>query len=158
MFAELLLASAVAGDSTAATASASRASWLCGDEGETLAVLELGCGSGLASIAAAMTGARVLATDAVADAAQVVAQSARLNGVGTKPNHRHQYSQSTTHREPPELSAHACHHRSRSILALRTGSGQRPCRPSAATCSSARTPSSSAATPARPVVIAVVAA
>ena len=44
-------------------------------------VLELGCGLGLPSIAAALAGGRVLATDWSPDAVRVTAENAALNGV-----------------------------------------------------------------------------
>ena len=44
-------------------------------------VLELGCGLGLPSIAAALAGGRVLATDWSAEAVRATAENARLNGV-----------------------------------------------------------------------------
>jgi predicted nicotinamide N-methyase len=44
------------------------------------AVLELGCGLGLPSVAAALAGARVLATDRSPDAVAVVARNAERNG------------------------------------------------------------------------------
>jgi predicted nicotinamide N-methyase len=43
--------------------------------------LELGCGLGLPSIAAALAGGRVLATDWSPDAVEAAAHNARLNGV-----------------------------------------------------------------------------
>jgi predicted nicotinamide N-methyase len=43
-------------------------------------VVELGCGLGVASIAAALAGARVLATDWAADALAFTAENAALNG------------------------------------------------------------------------------
>ncbi len=46
-----------------------------------LRTLELGCGAGLCSIVAALGGASVVATDGVADATELVAKSAALNGV-----------------------------------------------------------------------------
>jgi predicted nicotinamide N-methyase len=46
-----------------------------------LRVVELGCGLGVPSIAAARAGASVLATDAAPEALDLVAQSARANGV-----------------------------------------------------------------------------
>jgi predicted nicotinamide N-methyase len=46
-----------------------------------LRVVELGCGLALPSIAAARAGAAVLATDACADALELVARNARANGV-----------------------------------------------------------------------------
>ena len=45
-------------------------------------VLELGCGLGLPSIAAALAGGRVLATDWSPQAVEAVADNARRNGVG----------------------------------------------------------------------------
>ena len=48
-------------------------------------VLELGCGAGLCSLVAAMVGADVLATDGVADATRLVAQSAQRNRLGSVP-------------------------------------------------------------------------
>jgi predicted nicotinamide N-methyase len=44
-------------------------------------VLELGCGLGLPSVAAALAGGRVLATDWSPDAVRATAENARLNGV-----------------------------------------------------------------------------
>ncbi|HEX6654172.1 MAG TPA: 50S ribosomal protein L11 methyltransferase [Thermoleophilaceae bacterium] len=44
-------------------------------------VIELGCGLAVPSLAAARTGARVLATDADPDALELVARNAELNGV-----------------------------------------------------------------------------
>jgi predicted nicotinamide N-methyase len=44
-------------------------------------VVELGCGLGLPSLAAARAGASVLATDAEADALELVARNARENGL-----------------------------------------------------------------------------
>jgi len=52
-----------------------------GGQGRTL--LELGCGIGLLSIAAARAGFEVLATDYYADALEFVATNAELNGVPT---------------------------------------------------------------------------
>jgi predicted nicotinamide N-methyase len=49
-----------------------------------LRVVELGCGLGPASIAAARAGAEVLATDASAEALRLVRRSAQLNGVGVE--------------------------------------------------------------------------
>src|SRR5215217_6396149 len=46
-----------------------------------LRVVELGCGLGVPSIAAARAGATVLATDADADALELVSRNARANGV-----------------------------------------------------------------------------
>ncbi|MBA8826479.1 putative nicotinamide N-methyase [Saccharopolyspora lacisalsi] len=46
-----------------------------------LSVLELGCGVGLPSIAAALSGGRVLATDRSRDAAELAGDNARRNGV-----------------------------------------------------------------------------
>jgi predicted nicotinamide N-methyase len=47
-------------------------------------VVELGCGLGVPSIAAARRGASALATDASAEALALVARSAELNGVGVE--------------------------------------------------------------------------
>ena len=47
--------------------------------------LELGCGAGLCSLVAALSGASVLATDGVADAARLCALSAARNGIPTQP-------------------------------------------------------------------------
>lgn len=49
-----------------------------------LRTLELGCGAGLCSIVAALGGATVVATDGVADATELVAKSAALNGVSDR--------------------------------------------------------------------------
>ena len=46
--------------------------------------LELGCGAGLGSLAAALGGANVLATDGVEDAVRLVALSAERNGVAPR--------------------------------------------------------------------------
>ncbi len=46
------------------------------------AVLEIGCGLGLPSVAAALAGARVLATDRSPDAVAFAAHNARLSGTG----------------------------------------------------------------------------
>ena len=61
-------------------------------------VVELGCGLGLPSIAAALAGGRVLATDWASDAAAVVAANAELNGV-------HVDTAVVDWREPDELLA-----------------------------------------------------
>ena len=47
-------------------------------------VVELGCGLGVASIAAALAGARVLATDWAADALAFTAENAALNGAAVE--------------------------------------------------------------------------
>ncbi|MGZ8647374.1 MAG: class I SAM-dependent methyltransferase [Solirubrobacteraceae bacterium] len=47
-------------------------------------VVELGCGLGVASIAAALAGARVLATDWAADALAFTAENAALNGASVE--------------------------------------------------------------------------
>ena len=57
------------------------ASELDGEPLRGLRVVELGCGLGAPSIAAARAGASVLATDASPEALELVAQSARANGV-----------------------------------------------------------------------------
>ena len=49
-----------------------------------LRTLELGCGAGLCSLVAALGGASVVATDGVADATELVARSAALNGVAER--------------------------------------------------------------------------
>jgi predicted nicotinamide N-methyase len=54
---------------------------LARDDVEGLHVLELGCGLGLPSLAAAVRGARVLATDVVPEALDYVRESARRLGV-----------------------------------------------------------------------------
>jgi predicted nicotinamide N-methyase len=48
------------------------------------AVLEIGCGLGLPSVAAAMAGARVLATDRSPDAVAFAAHNARRSGTGVE--------------------------------------------------------------------------
>lgn len=48
------------------------------------AVLEIGCGLGLPSVAAAMAGARVLATDRSPDAVAFAAHNAHLSGTGVE--------------------------------------------------------------------------
>jgi predicted nicotinamide N-methyase len=57
------------------------ASELDGEPLRGLRVVELGCGLGAPSMAAARAGASVLATDASPEALELVAQSARANGV-----------------------------------------------------------------------------
>jgi predicted nicotinamide N-methyase len=54
---------------------------LDGAELDGLRVVELGCGLGVPSIAAARAGARVLATDESEDALELLRRNARLNGV-----------------------------------------------------------------------------
>jgi predicted nicotinamide N-methyase len=54
---------------------------LDGEPLEGMRVLELGCGLGVPSIAAARAGASVLATDSSAEALDLVARSADANGV-----------------------------------------------------------------------------
>lgn len=54
------------------------------DDVEGLHVLELGCGLGLPSLAAAVRGGRVLATDAVPDALEYVRESARRLGASVE--------------------------------------------------------------------------
>eukprot|EP01052_Picozoa_sp_SAG31_P057585 SAG31_NODE_17126_length_682_cov_1.048027_1_plen_83_part_10 len=59
--------------------------WLAAPDTESpLEVLELGCGSGLAGIAAAKAGAVVTATDAVEDATKMSRQSAIINAVADR--------------------------------------------------------------------------
>ena len=60
-------------------------------EGEALRglrVVELGCGLGVPSIAAARAGASVLATDACAEALALVERNARANEVGRRDRRR----------------------------------------------------------------------
>ncbi|MCZ7648836.1 MAG: protein N-lysine methyltransferase family protein [Planctomycetota bacterium] len=47
-------------------------------------VLELGCGTGVVSVAAALRGARVLATDFVPEALELTAENARRHGIGDR--------------------------------------------------------------------------
>lgn len=51
---------------------------------QDLRTLEMGCGAGLCSIVAALGGASVVATDGVADATELVVQSAAVNAVADR--------------------------------------------------------------------------